>query len=276
MPYPILCLALLAPLQEGPGAPVLVLPARLSADLELREEGPQRYTFTCDYLATDADDVFVQKQRLSASYVRNLEQGRVRWEDARLASAAGLEDEFGEGRPLEYVDGFSYAPETGFEMFMPTFFEGFPNDPAATYAKNLVWDTHMLEQFARGYWERFELGVPLAPKQLAGSRVPLAGMGAFKNRSIELTWLGVTRRNGEACALIGYEAFFNRFDMDLGFMKMEGLSHYWGTIWVSLEDKQLEHATLDEYVSVRQFLEGGAVRRTSVLRRGVLTREVGD
>jgi len=27
---------------------------------------------------------------------------------------------------------------------------------------------------------------------------------------------------------------------------------------------------------MREFLEGGAVRRTSVLRRGVLTREVGD
>ena len=58
----------------------------------------------------------------------------------------------------------------------------------------------------------------------------------------------------------------------LGFMKIEGLSHYWGLIWVSLEDKQLEHATLDEHVSIRQLLDGGEVRRSSVLRRGTLTK----
>jgi hypothetical protein len=178
------------------------IPTRLPVDLELSEEGPQRFTFTCDYLATNSDDAFAGKQRLIATYVRNLPDGTVRWEDARLASVAGLEDSLPEGEPVEYLSGFSYRPDVGFGMFLPAFFEGFPNDPPATYAKNLVWDTHMLEQFARGFWDRLELGVPLAPKALEGSRVPLAGMGAFKNRSIELTWVGTSRHAGEPCALI--------------------------------------------------------------------------
>jgi hypothetical protein len=244
----------------------------LPPGLELREEGPQRYTFACEYLATDADDAFLSKHRLSATYVRNLEDGTVAWEGARLARAAGLEDPWPEGEPVEYMNGFVYRLDAGFAMFLPNFFKGFPNELSASYAKNLVWDTHMLEQFGRGFWDHLELGVPVAPNSLEGARVPLAGMGAFKNRKIELTWVGTSEQHGEPCALIRYEAFFNRFEMHMGAATLEGLSHYWGLIWVSLVDKQIEHATLDEHVSIRQLFEGGEVRKNSVLRRGTLTK----
>jgi hypothetical protein len=65
-------LVLFAAPQEPDLPPAEELPTRLPVDLELSEEGPQRYTFTCDYLATNSDDAFVGKQRLIATYVRNL------------------------------------------------------------------------------------------------------------------------------------------------------------------------------------------------------------
>ena len=40
----------------------------------------------------------------------------------------------------------------------------------------------------------------------SNSNVPLAGMGTFQNRDIELTWVGISERNGEPCALIDYRA----------------------------------------------------------------------
>ena len=90
-----------------------------------------------------------------------------------------------------------------------------------------------------------------------------------ENLQAYLRWLadrGLSDRS-RARNLSALRAFYR-------FMKLEGLSHYWGLIWVSLEDKQLEHATPDETVSIRQLLKGGGVRRSSVLRRGVLTKTI--
>ncbi len=247
---------------------------QLPRDLVLREDGPQRFTFTCDYLATDEDDEFTGKQRIQATYVRNLEAGTVRWEGVRLARADELEGQFPPARPWATMEGFSYQPKSGFAMFMPAFFKGFPSDAQSAFAKNLVWDTHMLEQFGWSYFSELELGVPFSPSGVASSIVPLAGMGAFKNRKIEITWMGETRRDGERCALLQYEAYFNRFDMDLGTTKLDGLSHYWGLIHVSLEDKEIEHATLNEHVSIRQERDGARVGRNFVLRRGELKKQL--
>ena len=170
------------------------------------------------------------------------------------------------------MSGFTYDTQKAYEMFFPQFFKSFPSTSVAAYAKNLVWDTHMLEQFARSYFSELRLNEPYIMPKVSSSNVPLAGMGAFKNRKIELTWIGHSQRNGEECALIRYEAFFNRFDMQLGVSSIDGLSHYWGLIWVSLTDKQLEHATLDEHVSVRSHRKNGGPSRHRVLRLATLTK----
>ena len=101
---------------------------------------------------------------------------------------------------------------------------------------------------------------------------PLKYEETLKNRRIELTWIGHSERNGEECALIRYEAFFNRFDMQLGESSIDGLSHYWGLIWVSLTDKQVEHATLNEHVSLRVHGESAPTSHHRVLRVATLRK----
>jgi hypothetical protein len=260
----VLCLAALSP-QEPAVTP-------LPEGLALREEGPERYRFTCEYLATDAADAFAGKQRITAEYVRNLEGGRARWQGARLAEARGLDDDYPEGTPLAFMQAFEYRPSAGWGMFHASFFEGFPTDAAGTFARNLVWDTAMLEGFARDHWAALELNRSV---RASGSRtnVPLAGLGLFGNRDLRLTWIGEGRYNDEPCALITYEADFNRFEMSLGDTRMRGLSHYQGLLWVSLVDLQLEHATLYEQVSLQIGGDEEPARR-SVLRRGTLTHLV--
>jgi len=262
-------LALALAMQEG-----AALPERLPADLALREDGAQTYTFTCDYLETDADDRFVGKHHIRGTYVRDPEAKKVRWSDVRIAFAKELEDELQAGELQEYMQGFEYSPTAGFTLFLPNFFATFPSTPEATFAKNLVWDTYMLEDFGRNHFEHLELNRPYEPPA-SRSRAPLAGMGAFQNRDIELSWIGVSQRNGERCALIQYRAFFNRFEMALGETTYAGSSHYWGTIWVSLEDKEIEHATLNEEVSMRIRSGDAEEKRYRVLRLGELSKERG-
>src|SRR5262249_9921240 len=69
-------------------------------------------------------------------------------------------------------------------------------------------------------------------------------------------WAGISKRNSKTCALIQYRAFFNKVNIWVGNMSFQGRSHDWGDIWVSLEDKQIEYATLFEDVLLEFKLPG--------------------
>jgi hypothetical protein len=56
-------------------------------------------------------------------------------------------------------------------------------------------------------------------------------------------------------------------------MTFQGRSHYWGEIWVSLVDKQIEHATLFEDVLVEFAMPGQPGRQlVGVLRQGTFEK----
>jgi hypothetical protein len=158
-------------------------------------------------------------------------------------------------------------------MLRKEFFPGFPEMEVKT--KNLVWDMHMIEQFSWDHFGKLELNQPYAI-QTQPEDVPLAGAGTFQNRRIELTWVGLSKRNDEICALIQYQAFMNKFTTSMGSMSFQGRSHYWGDIWVSLSDKQIEYATLYEDVLVEFKLPGqGSKQVMGILRKGTFEKTAG-
>lgn len=226
---------------------------RLPAGLKLRERGPSRYAVSCDYFILDARGNFMRKERISASYTRALPGGKARWENVRIALASGLDDSFGDGELQSYMEGFTYTLSDSKQMLSKDFFTGFPAGELRT--RNLLWDTHMIEGFGWDYFDKLSLNTPYRI-QAGPEDVPLAGAGTFRNRNIELTWLGISKRNSAPCALIRYQAFFNTFNVTTAGIDSKGLSHYWGEIWVSLETKQIEHATLNEDVLVEVAIPG--------------------
>jgi hypothetical protein len=86
-------------------------------------------------------------------------------------------------------------------------------------------------------------------------------MGSFENKDMVLTWTGITERNGEYCAVIEFRTMNNPLEYTGEGMSMKGRSHYWGTIWVSLEDKQIEHAVLFEDVVMEMNLPGQTTKQ---------------
>jgi hypothetical protein len=246
--------------------------AGLPKDIKLTEKTPQRYRWTCDYFQVTPTADLIRKQRVSAEYVRALPNGRVRWSNVTVAEAAGFDDAFPDGEKQPYMEGFTYRLSDTPNMLKPEFFAGFPPSPTAVLAKNLVWDTHMMEQFGQDHLGDLKLNETYR-LQSRPEDVPLAGAGTFQNRQIELTWLGLSRRNGELCALIQYRAFLNKLKINLGDTRLKGKSSYWGEIWVSLEDKQIEHATLYEDVLLETPGPQGS-QLVSVFRRGTLEKRV--
>lgn len=228
------------------------IPETLPKNLELKDE-LQTFKVTTTHYNGDIFGNFFNKQQVYGEYTRGLPGGKVKWNNVTFAMSISpnREAEFPEGTPIKYMEDFTYVP--GPDMVNADKFETFTDYSAFT--KNLVWDMLGIEGFAWAYWDQLRLNEPFSDPELNG-KVDLAGEGYFENKDIQLTWTGVSKRNGELCAVIDYRTMNNPLEVKADGMDMKGRSHYWGTIWVSLEDKQIEHAVLYEDVIMEMVLPG--------------------
>ncbi len=252
-----LALALAGGAQTPTGGDAL---SRLPAGLQVKDDGPRTYRFTCDYYSLDVKgNPAGPTQRIAGDYTRGLPDDKVRWSNVTS-----------NGQKREFMEGLTYRLADRGNSAKADFFRGFP--PMAFNERNLVWDTEMFESFAQDHFDKLSLNVPY---RMEPSTDALGGAGEFENKSVELTWVGVSKRNGQPCALIGYNAFFNKFNLKTQGLDLAGRSHYWGLIWVSLATKQIEYATLYEDVLGEMKLGAGtqlAPHMVNVFRTGTFER----
>ena len=236
-----------------------VLPQRLQLNDEL-----QKFVVTTDHFNFDMFGNFFNKQRIQGEYTRGLGNGQVKWNNVTMAFSMQKDGDFPVGNKIDYMEDFSYSPSE--DMLHSDKFKDFGENSAFT--KNLVWDMLGIEGFAWSAWDKLKLNVPYSATNFNG-KMDLAGQGSFENKDMQLTWTGITVMNGELCALIDYRTFDNPLDYAAEGMSMKGRSHYWGTIWVSLEDKQIEHAVLYEDVMMEMLLPGQTTKQILDARREI-------
>ncbi len=217
----------------------------------LKEDIPQRYHMVTDYFNKDIFGNFMNKMRVSGDYTRGLEAGQVRWNQVYIAYASQLEAPFPQGEKQDFMENFTYIPSE--KMLMESSFENFPQQ--LVHLKNLVWDMMGIESFAWLYLDSLKLNQSISASAINGE-VEMDGIGVFKNRDIRLRWTGISEMNQEICAVIEYLAMDNPLNAEFGDFKMKGRSHYWGTVWVSMEDRQIEHAYMLEDVVMDIKLPG--------------------
>lgn len=217
---------------------------QLPQNLPVKDTGPRTYRFTVEYSYGQPNGEIVRREQVIAEYKSGLPDGHVQWHNVSVATAAGADSPFGAPEKQSYMEGFSYDRQLGVKSLQPGFFKGFP--PNAMQEQNMVWDVEMFNVFGQTQFEHLQLNKPF---RLASSgEMNLAGSGKFENKNVELTWTGISERNGQQCAVIAYRAFFNPLEINTPGVKMKGRSNYWGDIWVSMATKQIEHATLYEDV----------------------------
>ena len=231
--------------------PAKILEAgKLPQNLVLKND-LQKFVVTTDHCNTDIFGNFFNKFRIKGEYTRGLPDDLVKWNNVTVAMSMARNAEFGAGDPVVYMENFSYKVSE--DMMKPEKFSTFTENSA--YTKNLVWDMMAIEGFAWAYFNELELNKPYKAGMFNG-KIDLAGMGSFENKDVILTWTGITKWNGEYCAVIEYRTMNNPLEYSGEGMSMRGRSHYWGTIWVSVEDKQVEHAVLFEDVVMEILLPG--------------------
>ncbi len=224
----------------------------LPQNLELSNE-LQKFKVTTTHFNGDIFGHFFNKQQVCGEYTRGLKNGKVKWNNVSLALTNSMDRdaEFTNRIPIDYMENFTYNLTD--DMLKPEAFESFGEHSAFT--KNLVWDMLAIESFAWNYWDVLELNKDYSTPEMNG-KLDLAGQGSFENKDIRITWTGISTQNGELCATIEYRTMDNPLEVSYEGMDMKGRSHYWGTIWVSLEDKQIEHAVLYEDVVMEMNLPG--------------------
>jgi hypothetical protein len=234
----------------------------------LKEERPQQYKVTADYFNGDIFGNFMNKTRVQGTYTRGFKDGTVKWNGVTIANGSTREGSFDNPALQDYMENYIYRPSD--KMLDESSFSNFP--PNSFHTKNLVWDMIAIESFAWTYFDSLELNKTFRPAKM-DSEMSLAGEGTFKNRDIQIKWTGLSKMNGELCALIDYLTFDNPLSVDTEQIKIKGRSHYWGTIWVSLRDKQVEHAIMFEDV-VMDFKMAGQPGQIMNTTREILFQKV--
>jgi hypothetical protein len=225
---------------------------KLPAGLTLQEKTPYSYELITDYYNHDILGNFTSKMRVRGIYTRGLKDGNVRWNNVTIAQASTLDQIFPEGTKQDYIENFTY--NTSDNMMKAEAFKNFP-PTTGVFAKNLVWDALSFEVFAWTYFDSLQLNIPYAASKI-NRKIDLEDLGSFENKHIKLTWTGISTMNQKICAVIEFLAMDNPLDFKTNFIQMKGRSHYWGTVWVSLSDKQIEHGVLNEDVNMDMKMNG--------------------
>ncbi len=228
---------------------------KLPQNLELKDE-VQKYVVTTDHFNGDIFGNFFNKMRVKGEYTRGFENGKAKWNNVSIATEMQRDADFPVGNPVAYMEDFTYNISA--DMLKPEAFATFGENSAFT--KNLIWDMMAIEGFAWSSFEKLKLNESFADERFNG-KMDLAGLGSFENKDVQILWTGISERNGETCAVIEYRTLNNPLEYAAEGMSMKGRSHYWGTIWVSLEDKQIEHAVLYEDVVMEMNLPGQTTKQ---------------
>jgi len=222
----------------------LEIPNHLPTDLQLDNSKVRSFKLTTDYMDYDLKGNFRSKTRVTGEYSIGLPGDSVRWNNIHIARAAHEESPFPEGEKQDYMENFAYIQDEN--IVSQAFFKDIPQ--ANFMIKNLIWDVSGLYWFAYWNWDKLELNKTYKDTDINNQEIDLSGEGTFENRNVEITWIGLTQMNNETCAILKYATMNNPLKINLENMKMTGRSHYWGEIYVSLEDKEIEMATLSEDV----------------------------
>jgi hypothetical protein len=201
----------------------------------------QKLKMTAVYTNRDLYGNFTGKTKISGEYTRGLKGDSCRWNNVLISSAVSYDDEFPTGEKQKYIENFTYLPSA--EMLKPEAFKDFPPNPETVYSRNLIWDMMAIENFAWNNYDSLKLNRQYSIPD-SGNEFSMADIGTYSHAGIEVSWTGISAINDEMCAIIEFRAVDNKIALSMESIKTKGTEQYWGTIWISLNNKSIEHAEM--------------------------------
>ena len=183
---------------------------------------------------------------LTANYIVGSNHDSVRWNNVRLGQIRDFAQQEYETSSLHALNGFTYQANSA-EFLKENFYRDISADQR-DLVKWLVSDAAQMQGLANYIFDSLEFNRELYPTLLNDYDIEFEDWVTFSSRYQKLIWSGITRYNGEPCAMVRFESLYNPVKIDNDQMKVSGRSLYYGEMWISLTDKQVEYASMVEDV----------------------------
>ncbi len=219
--------------------------------IELKEKTPQKYLLVMYNQNFDIYGNPGSKSRITAEYTRGFKNDSVKWNNVRIAHSQNFNEIFTEGEKQDYMKNYSYVVSK--EMANGTFFK--VTSETDLQMKTLAWDMFTYEIIAWNSWDSLKLNTEYQAKKI-NTKLQVEGLGTIENKDMLITWAGVTKENGKLCAIIQFNSMNNPLDFNTNNTEIKGRTHFWGNIYVSLSDKQIEYGELHEDIVMDVIMNG--------------------
>lgn len=237
-------------------------------DIKFDEKIPQIYKVTSTLYNRDMNGNVVSSMQITGIFSRFVKEKEVlcNWSKVRLFSTSDTEREFPQGKPLDYMEGFSYALSE--KILSEEFYVDFPEEDR-TYMKTLIWDAPWIE-VAYVAIDKLEYNKPVFSSDLENKEVAVQNFALLKTKNLKLIWTGIAKKNEEICALLEFKSLSNPVESKTDILSVKGRSCCWGSFWVSLDDHQVEYAVINEDVIMEMSLSGNSVGQVLNMQREVV------
>lgn len=205
---------------------------------------------------------------ITAEYTRGLNDGYMRWNNFRIGATKETAKPVSKGKLLECMENFSYKMSE--DIIKEEFYKDFPNDDTRHLIKSLIWDAALFEPFFWEQLDKLKLNKFYKVSDFEDFTIQMGDWGTLKMKNLKFKWTGISKMHAEICAFIQYESFFNPVLSMTNTMTIQGRSLYWGSFWISLEDKQIEYLTLNEDVMMEMTFPSNPEKRLMDMQREVV------
>jgi len=241
---------------------------KLQTEFRFDEKIHQKYQITSYFHNRDIAGNTANSILLTGEFTRSLKDDQIQcsWNNVQMAVSQGSTNNYSKGQSLDFMNGLSYTYSE--EMMTAEFFKNFP-DQLRDLLKTLIWDAPWIE-VAYMSIDKLKYNEPFISIEFEGKEIQMADYAMLKMKDLRLTWTGLSKIDEKLCALIQYKSFSNPVESNNDAMNVKGRSCYWGSFWVSLDDNQVERATLNEDVILKMIFPGNPNERLLNIQRDVV------
>ena len=227
-------------------------------------QSPLHYRLTIDWINRDIDGKVINHNIAFGKLTQGLQNDTINWSDVTLT-------EIGENtkntKSLTELNELKYKI-IGDNFTKPEFYKDFP--PAQIeLIRWFVQDQVAFSVYGQMYLDSLKLNVPFYPELFQNHQTKFDQYVNFNTKSLNITWTGISKINGELCTLLHYQAMYNPIDLDNDAMNLHGRSCFWGDIWVSIDTRQIEYATMSEDLIFNMKLKANNYEQRLNLQREV-------
>jgi len=237
-------------------------------DIKFDENIPQRYKITTSFYNRDMEGNIVSSTQITARFTRSVKNGEVlgQWSDVKIFSTKDTLGLFPEGKPLDYMEGFSYSLSE--EILTEDFYKDFPEEDRV-FMKALIWDAPWIEVAYLGI-DNIEYNRAYFSTELEQKEVKTQNFALLKTKNLKLKWTGIAKKEDEICALLEFKSLSNPVTSKTDILSVRGRTCCWGSFWVSLDDHEVEYAVVNEDVIMEMSFSGNPLGEILNMQREVV------